>query len=98
MCIRDSGQLALVFERVAEHLPRRPPRGAHLGDRGQPDLGAAREDVVHQNLRMVLLLAELHGKPVGDALISFGCGIDRHGEVEVGRPEFGIDLRIERFE
>ena len=46
---------------------------------------------------MVLLLAELDVEPVGDALEPFGLGIERHGKVEIGRPQFGVDLRIERI-
>jgi len=46
---------------------------------------------------MVLLLAELDIEPVGHTLESLALGVERHRKVEVGRPKFGIDLRVERF-
>ena len=86
-----------MFERVLEHLQRRSPLGAHLLDREQLHLGVAREDVVHKDPRVVLLLLELDVEPVGNAFQPLGLGIHRHRKIEVSRPEFGIDLSVHRF-
>jgi len=84
-------------QRVLEHLQRRSPSSAHLLDREQLHLGVARENVVHKDPRMVLLLLELYVEPVGDTLQPLGLGVHRHRKIEIGRPKLGIDLRVHRF-
>ena len=60
------------------------------------DAAAALHDVVVENLGVVLLFLKLYLEPAGDAALALGVAVGSHGQIEVGRPKFGIDLRIER--
>ena len=84
-----------MLQRVLEHIERRRPLGTHLLDRLQHDLGIARIDVVHQDAGMILLLAELDEKPVGHTFQPLVLGVHRHRKIKIGRPQLGVDLRIQ---
>ena len=85
----------LMLQRILEHIERRRPLGTHLLNRLQHDLGIARIDVVHQDAGMILLLAELDEKPVGHTFQPLVLGVHRHRKIKIGRPQLGVDLRIQ---
>ena len=70
------------------------PFGVDCGDGGEENLAVARVNVVHEDGGVVLFFLELDRKPVGDSVVAFAGEVHRHGEIEVGRPEFGVNLGV----
>lgn len=84
-----------MSQRIFESLELASPRCSHFGDRSQQNLSAACEQIVHQNAGVILFLAELDKEPVAETFEAFRFRLDRHRQIEICRPHFGIDLRIE---
>ena len=85
-----------MLERLLEGIEERGPRRGYGVDGLELNAAAALHDVVVENLGVVLLFLKLYLEPAGDAALALGVAVGSHGQIEVGRPKFGIDLRIER--
>ena len=55
----------------------------------------ARNDIIEEYLGVVLLFTELNLKPLGHTGLALGVAISCHRQIEISRPEFGIDLGVD---
>ena len=90
------GDFLFVHQGLAEHFDCILPLCGDCADGFQGDRNVLREHVLLQKAGVLLLLLRLDKHPVAEAGQTVVAGMERHTEVEVSRPEFGIDLRVER--
>ena len=85
----------LVGQRVGECLGQRFPALLHFAYGLETDLAVAVVEIVDEDFRMCLLLAELYLVPVGHAFAALLLPVVGHGQIEICRPEFGVDLFVD---
>ena len=86
----------LVLQRVLEHGQRARPLGLRLCDGLERHRATTFEHVVEELHGVRRLLLELHVHPAGTTAQAQGGEPSRHGEIQIGRVELGVDLLVER--
>ena len=82
-------------QRALKYIEHRLPCGGHSLDGLEGYHSVARNDIIEEYLGVVLLFTELNLKPLGHTGLALGVAISCHRQIEISRPEFGIDLGVD---
>jgi len=94
--VDQAGDLLLVRQRVLEDSQRRRPLGGHGSDRLQQHAPSPLDNEVEELHGVAQFFVGLQAHPVGKARQILVLEVGRHGQIDIGRMQLGVDLLVHR--